>query len=37
MANNVIILAEPLVWNLKNIDAFRGYPQADSGMSAFLK
>jgi rhamnose transport system substrate-binding protein len=37
MANNVIILAEPLVWNLKNIDAFRGYPQATSGMSAFLK
>ncbi len=37
MANNVIILAEPLVWNLKNIDSFRGYPQESSGMAAFLK
>ncbi|GAB1483971.1 rhamnose ABC transporter substrate-binding protein [Treponema sp.] len=37
MANNVIILAEPLVWNLKNIDSFRGYPQESSGMSTFLK
>ncbi len=37
LANNVIILGEPLVWNLKNIDAFRGYPNADSGMSGFRK
>lgn len=37
MADNVIILGEPIVWNLKNIDRFRGYPQADSGMSEFLK
>lgn len=37
MADNVVILGEPIVWNLKNIDAFRGYPNADSGMSGFLK
>ena len=37
MADNVIILGEPVVWNLKNIDAFRGYPQESSGMANFLK
>jgi len=37
MENNVVILGEPIVWNLKNIDRFRGYPNADSGMSEFLK
>ena len=37
MADNVIILGEPIVWNLKNIDRFRGYPNADSGMSEFMK
>jgi ABC-type sugar transport system substrate-binding protein len=37
MANNVIILGDPIVWNLKNIDRFRGYPQADSGMAQFNK
>lgn len=37
MANNVVILGEPIVWNLQNIDAFRGYPNEDSGMASFLK
>lgn len=37
MEDNVIILGEPIVWNLNNIDAFRGYPNEDSGMSGFLK
>jgi len=37
MADNVIILGDPIVWNLKNIDRFRGYPQADSGMANFNK
>lgn len=37
LADNVIILGDPIVWNLKNIDAFRGYPQANSGMSGFRK
>jgi ABC-type sugar transport system substrate-binding protein len=37
MADNVIILGDPIVWNLKNIDRFRGYPQADSGMAQFNK
>jgi len=36
MADNVVILGEPIVWNLKNINRFRGYPNADSGMSDFL-
>jgi rhamnose transport system substrate-binding protein len=35
MANNVIILGEPMVVNLKNIDRFRGYPQLESGMTYF--
>ena len=35
MADNVIILGDPMVVNLKNIDRFRGYPQLDSGMSYF--
>jgi len=30
-------MAEPLAWNLKNIDAFRGYPKEDSGMAQFRK
>jgi hypothetical protein len=37
LPNNVIILGEPMVVNLKNIDRFRGYPQADSGMAWFKK
>jgi len=37
MEDNVIILGEPIVWNLKNIDAFRGYPDEDNGMAGFLK
>jgi rhamnose transport system substrate-binding protein len=37
LANNVIILGDPIVWNLKNIERFRGYPQADSGMAWFNK
>ena len=36
LANNVIILGDPIVWNLKNIAYFRGYPNLDSGMSHFL-
>ncbi|HOV63066.1 MAG TPA: substrate-binding domain-containing protein [Spirochaetia bacterium] len=37
LANNEIILGPPIVWNLKNIDRFRGYPNEDSGMAYFLK
>lgn len=37
LANNEIILGPPIVWNLKNIDRFRGYPQETSGMDYFLK
>jgi ABC-type sugar transport system substrate-binding protein len=37
LSDNVIILGDPIVWNLKNIDRFRGYPQADSGMAWFNK
>ncbi len=37
LADNVIILGDPIVWNLKNIDRFRGYPQPNSGMAWFLK
>ncbi len=37
LPDNTIILGDPIVWNLKNIDRFRGYPQADSGMGYFLK
>ncbi len=37
LPNNVIILGDPIVWNLKNISYFRGYPNADSGMSHFLQ
>ena len=37
LKDNVIILGDPIVWNLKNIDHFRGYPQADSGMAWFNK
>ncbi|HET6412119.1 MAG TPA: substrate-binding domain-containing protein [Anaeromyxobacter sp.] len=32
-----IILGEPIVWNLKNIIRFRGYPEANSGMEWFKK
>ena len=35
MADNVIILGEPMVVNLKNIDRFRGYPKLASGMTFF--
>ena len=35
MADNVIILGEPMVVNLKNIDRFRGYPKLESGMTFF--
>ncbi len=37
LADNEIILGPPIVWNLKNIDRFRGYPQETSGMAEFLK
>lgn len=37
LPNNEIILGEPMVVNLKNIDRFRGYPEADHGMQYFLK
>jgi rhamnose transport system substrate-binding protein len=37
LADNVIILGEPIVWNLKNIARFRGYPDLTSGMSFFNK
>ena len=35
MPNNVIILGDPMVVNLRNIDWFRGYPNPDHGMSFF--
>ncbi len=37
MKDGVIILGDPIVWNLKNIDAFRGYPEESSGMAQFRK
>ncbi len=37
MADHVIILGDPIVWNLKNIDRFRGYPDLASGMAWFRK
>lgn len=37
LANNEIILGPPIVWNLSNIDRFRGYPTDDHGMDYFLK
>ena len=37
LADNEIILGPPIVWNLKNIARFRGYPQENSGMAEFLK
>jgi ABC-type sugar transport system substrate-binding protein len=37
LPNNVIILGDPIVWNLKNIDRFRGYPNPSSGMAWFRK
>ena len=36
-SNNEMILGLPIVWNLKNIDYFRGYPEADHGMKYFLQ
>jgi ABC-type sugar transport system substrate-binding protein len=32
-----IILGDPIVWNLKNIARFRGYPDEKSGMAEFKK
>ena len=37
LANNEVILGPPIVWNLSNIDYFRGYPTDDHGMANFLK
>ena len=37
LANNAVILGPPIVWNLSNIDYFRGYPTDDHGMANFLK
>jgi len=37
LANNEVILGPPIVWNLANIDRFRGYPTDDHGMEYFLK
>ncbi len=37
LANNEVILGPPIVWNLSNIDRFRGYPTDDHGMAYFLK
>ena len=36
MPNNVIILGDPMVVNLRNIDWFRGYPELEHGMKFFL-
>jgi ABC-type sugar transport system substrate-binding protein len=36
LPNNEVILGPPIVWNLSNIDRFRGYPEDDSGMEYFL-
>ena len=37
MENDTIILGPPIVWNLKNIDYFRGYPTDNHGMDYFLE
>lgn len=37
LSDNSIILGPPIVWNLQNIDRFRGYPTDDHGMEYFLK
>lgn len=37
LANNEVILGPPIVWNLANIDYFRGYPTDDHGMDHFLE
>jgi len=37
LKGNEIILGEPIVWNLKNIARFRGYPEQSSGMAEFNK
>lgn len=36
LADNEVILGPPIVWNLNNIDRFRGYPRDDHGMQWFL-
>ncbi len=36
LADNEVILGPPIVWNLNNIDRFRGYPRSDHGMRWFL-
>lgn len=37
MENDTIILGPPIVWNLANIDYFRGYPTDNHGMDHFLE
>ena len=37
LSDDSIILGPPIVWNLRNIDRFRGYPTDDHGMDYFLK
>ncbi len=37
LSDDSIILGPPIVWNLANIDRFRGYPTDDHGMDQFLK
>jgi ABC-type sugar transport system substrate-binding protein len=37
MENNTIILGPPIVWNLDNIEYFRGYPTDSHGMDSFLQ
>ena len=35
--NNEVILGPPIVWNLNNIERFRGYPTDNHGMEWFLR
>ncbi len=37
LANNEVILGPPIVWNLSNIERFRGYPTDNHGMDWFLE
>lgn len=37
MEDKTLILGPPIVWNLDNIDYFRGYPTDDHGMDYFLE
>ncbi len=37
MEDNAIILGPPIVWNLDNIEYFRGYPTEGHGMDYFLQ